>query len=312
MRSYLLIIGFALLGLSASHAQVPGITSTVPELNNHKFVLNPLVSSPFIQSTFESRMGVESTINLVLPLPEFLPDSISGLKGSLIFVTVQFHYKQRIKDWIAFYLEGSIAVRSGTELQSLLFEGVNTLFGGETGLLFNISNGPKHQLSGQFSVKNYQATIVNIGQFAEDLLNGVPNPSITQTAPTLNVGLGLNYGVGFSELFGLTASGEISYGESISRGAEQFRFQVGTEAEFNWAAKGVPIGTSLGFLMRSTSNYVYVDSSVAYSIGLKIAYTAMPDFMIGLDLNTSWLPVLSLPDKVTSVGANFNLQYFFN
>ncbi len=112
--------------------------NTIPTLNTHRFVPQPLVSGPFMNSAFEMRMGVEGTVDLTLPLPDFLPDSIKGPQGNLLFVNIGFKYNQKIKDWLSFYLKTTISVRSGTELGTLLFEGVNTMIGGETGVKFRL------------------------------------------------------------------------------------------------------------------------------------------------------------------------------
>lgn len=285
---------------------------TVPEINGHKFVHLPVVPGPHINTSFTSRLGVESTIDLTIPPLEILPDSIKGLEGSLVFATLAFEYQQKVKDWLAFYMHIGIAVRSGTELRSLLFEGVSTLIGGETGVLFHLSKGPKHKLSGHVSVNNYQSTIINLNQFAEDLINDVPNPSISYTAPALSVGTGVRYATAFSTVTGLTVYGDVQYGESISRGSEQLRYRFGTSVDFNWVDKGVPIAVALGYAARSSIDYVYVDKKIAHTLGANIAYTAAPDFILGVGVTYSKVPTISLADPVSTLGATINLTYFFN
>lgn len=309
-----IVVAFLVLAAGRADAQdtVYIHHNTLPQLNDHVFVPNPLVPGPFLNSQFRMRMGVEGTVDLRVPLPDFLPDSIKGPKGNLLFVNIGFRYNQKIKDWISFYINPFIAVRSGTELGTLLFEGVNTIVGGETGVMFKIMDRPKHKLTGAFMINNYDATIINVGQFVKDVIERNPNASITQDAPALAVGMGTSYAVGFTPVTGLTAIGDIQYGEGISRGDESFRFRLGTAVDFNWASKGVPLGVSLAYLMRSTIDFIYVDNEIGHSFTGKIAYTASPNFVLGFELSGSVLPVITLPDKVRSAGLMVNINYYFN
>ena len=285
----------------------------IPKLEDHTFVLNPLVPAPFVNSSFQMRLGYESSIGINFPpIFDILPDSLSGLDGSLVFVTLGFTYQQKIKDWIGFYANIGGAVRSGTDLGSLIFEGVNTVIGGEVGLVYNILELPRHKLGGRFSVSNYDATIIDFRQFIIDLIEGLPDPSVTRDAPSLNVGTGLNYAYGISPMFGATGLMEVHYGESITRGDEFFRLRVGIAGDVNFAPKGVPIGASLGYMVRSTPDYVFVDNQVAHTVNLVVSYTGEEDILIGVDFATSWLPVNSLNDNVKTGGVNINLIYFFN
>jgi hypothetical protein len=286
--------------------------NTMPSLNTHKFVPQPLIQGPFMNSAFEMRMGVEGTVDLTLPLPDFLPDSIKGPQGNLLFVNIGFRYNQKIKDWISFYLKTTISVRSGTELGTLLFEGVNTMIGGETGVKFTLLDRPKHNLAGHVAISNYNATIINLGQFIRDVIDRNPDASLTQVVPALSVGIGASYAFGITNVMGLTANTEVQYGESITRGKETLRYRMGMALDFNWVDKGVPIGLSVAYLLRTTADFVYVDNEVGHSFAVKITYTAAPNFVLGVEITSSILPVFSIPEKVTSTGVMFNINYYFN
>ena len=285
----------------------------IPKLGDHTFVLNPLIPAPFVNSAFQMRIGYETSVGINFPpIFDILPDSLSGLDGSLVFVTLGFTYQQRIKDWIGFYANIGGAVRSGTDLGSLLFEGVNTVIGGEVGLVYNILERPKHKLGGRFSVSNYNASIIDFRQFVIDIIEDVPDPSITRNAPALNIGTGVNYSFGITRVLGVTGLAEVHYGESISREDEYFRFRLGVAGDANFAPKNVPIGFSVAYMLRSTPDYVFVDKQLAHTINLNINYTGEDDFLLGFDLASSWLPVNSLNDNVKTAGFNINLIYFFN
>lgn len=312
MRNWVSILLTAVLVLWGAVAQSQE-EMLIPKLDDHTFVLNPLVPAPFVNSSFQMRIGYESSVGIDFPpIFDILPDSIKGLDGSLVFVTLGFTYQQKIKDWIGFYANIGGAVRSGTDLGSLVFEGVNTVVGGETGLVFNILERPKHKLGGRFMLSNYNATIIDFRQFIVDLIEGIPDPSVTKNAPALNVGVGLNYAYAISPIFGVTGLTEMHYGESITRGDEFFRLRVGVAGDANFAPKGVPLGLSLGYMVRSTPDYVFVDNQIAHTFNLVLSYTGEEDLLIGFDFAQSYLPVNSLNSNIRTAGININLIYFFN
>ena len=311
-RKCLIIIIVIFAVYSSGRGQTSSDNITMPTLNGHTFVSYPLISEAFINTSFTSRLGIQQTTNLTIPLPDFLPDTLQGLNGNLLFADLGFGYRQKVKDWIAFYLNINVAVRSGTELRSILREGFNTLIGGETGVIFNISHGLKHQLSGTVSVNNYQGTLINVGQFVRDIINNVPDPSLTRNVPALSVGGGVNYAYAINKVMGLALMGGAYYGESLSRGEESFKFRIGGTLDFNWATKDVPIGIAVSYMLRSTADYVYLDKKLARNIGVMIAYTGTPDFVLGVEVLSSKVPTISLPDKVTVVGALLNMKYYFN
>jgi len=286
--------------------------NTVPKLDGHEFVQLPLVGLPFINTAFQSRLGVSTTNGIEIPLPDFLPDTLRGLSGDLLYVTLAFKYNQRIKDWIGFYAEVNINVRSGTELGTIVSEGVNTLTGGKTGVVFKLLERKRHYLSGSFEVSNYDANIIDIGQFVRDIIENNPDPSITKDAPALSVGLAARYVFAWNKVIGVAANGRLLYGENIVRGDDAFRIEAAAAMDFNFKSKGVPIGAVLGYQITNAPEIVYVESKLARTIGLKLAYTGAPNFLIGIELNSTSIPLSSTDDSARAVGALVNISYWFN
>lgn len=286
--------------------------NTVPQLNGHEFVQLPLVGLPFVNSAFHTRLGVSSTNGIEIPLPDFLPDTLRGLSGDLVYVNLAFRYNQRIKDWISFYAEVNINVRSGTELGSILSEGINTLTGGKTGVVFRLLERPRHYLSGSFEVSNYDASIIDIGQFVRDIIENNPDPSITKEAPALSVGIAGRYAFAWNKVIGVVANGRILYGENIVRGDDAFRVEVSTAMDFNFKSKGVPLGAVIGYQLTNAPEIVYVEDELARTIAFKLAYTGAPNFLVGLELNSTSIPLDSTDDNPRAIGALVNISYWFN
>jgi hypothetical protein len=286
--------------------------NTVPTLDKHEFVQQPLIRTPFINSAFQTRLGLLSTSGFNIPLPDFLPDSIRAVTGELLYVNLGFAYNQKIKDWIGLYATIEINVRSGTELSSILTEGLNTLTGGKVGVIFQVLKTKRHQLSGKFEVNNYDANIIDIGQFVKDIINGEPDPSITKDAPALSVGLGASYALAINRLIGVVANADLLYGENIVRGDDAFRMSLAGACDLNFKHLGVPLGLSVGYQLTSAPEVVYVEDKFASTFAVKLAYTAAPNFQLGVEFNSSGIPISSSDEKARAVGAMININYWFN
>jgi hypothetical protein len=300
------------LGVASAQDTIYVTHSTVPQMHGHEFVQLPLVGLPFVNSTFHTRLGVSSTNGITIPLPDFLPDTLRGLTGELVYVNLAFKYNQRIKDWISFYAEVNINVRSGTELGSIISEGINTLTGGKTGVVFRLLEKPRHYLSGSVEVSNYDANIIDIGQFVKDIIENNPDPSITKDAPALSVGIAARYAFAWTKVIGVVANGRLLYGENIVRGDDAFRAEVSTAVDLNFKSKGVPLGLVIGYQLTSAPEIVYVEDELARTAAFKLAYTGAPNFLVGIEINSTSIPLGSTDDNARAIGALVNISYWFN
>jgi hypothetical protein len=255
---------------------------------------------------------VSNTNGIAIPLPDFLPDTLKGLTGELVYVNLSFAYQQRIKDWIAFYALVDINVRSGTEFGTIVSEGINTLQGGKTGVIFKLLEKPRHLLSGSFEISNYDATIIDIGQFVRDIIENNPDPSITRDAPALSVGLAAQYAFAITRVIGLTANTRLLYGENIVRGDDAFRMEAAVAVDFNFVSKGVPVGAVIGYQLSSAPEIVYVEDKFARTLAFKLAYTGAPNFLVGIELNSTSIPLSSTDKNAQALGAMVNINYWFN
>ena len=287
--------------------------NNLPNLNNHYFIPNSNTPSPFIKSHFGMNLGIAGSDDFENIILEIDGEPVIGLKGSLIFADLNFDYQQKVKDWIAFYLNVGITARIGTELQSILSTGVNTVTAFKMGWLVNIAEGKANKLSGSLQVNNYSANIISIGDFIDDIVNGEANPSIAKNVPILNVGVGLRYAHGFNELFGFQGFGGIGYGESYQRGNMDFSYRLGGLFDLNLATTTkTPMGFAVFYNFNAQPDLVQVKNKFATNVGLKISYSGAPHFNLGLEISRIRVPIPNVEEKVNSTLVKISSKYFFN
>lgn len=285
----------------------------IPSLNGHQFIPVNDYPMPFINSSFGMNLGIASTKEFESLLFEIDGEKVYGLKGALLFADLNFSYQQKVKDWIAFYANYGGTARLGTDVQSLLSQGVNTVNSFKLGWLVKISSGEKHMLSGSLEVNNYNATLINISGFVKDLVLDSTITSITRNIPILNSGAGLRYAYGINKTFGFQAFADVGYGEGIERGATDFIYRIGgiIEADLAQTTK-VPIGFSLFLNVNSIPTIVLVQNKSAVISGLKISATGNEHFNLGLEISTFKIPVPNLENKVSGISAIVSTRYFFD
>lgn len=287
--------------------------NNLPRLNKHYFVPNSSTQSPFIKSSFGMNLGIASSKDFDNVILQIGDTALIGYKGSLIFADLNFDYNQKIKDWIALYMNIGVTARLGTEVQSMLSQGVSTISYFRIGWLFKLLENEKHYLSGSIQINTYNANFISISGFVDDIISGSPKPSISKAVPILNGYIGLRYAHGFNEKFGAVAFGEIGYGESYERGSSSVTYSMGGLLDMNLATTTkVPLGFALFFNILSRPELVQVEGNFATNGGLKISYSAAPHFNVGTEISRLSVPVPNVEEKVISTAFFINCIYYFN
>ena len=284
-----------------------------PQLNDHYFTPIKGIPGPFINSNFGSNLGIAFSDKFENIIIEIDGEPLIGLEGSLLFANLDFEYQQKIKDWIAINVQVGMTARLGTELQSMLTQGVNTITAFKLGWLFKLAKGKKYMLSGTAQINNYNGTFISIGDFIESIVKDSTVTSISKKVPSLNATIGLRYAYGFNDMCGIQFDMETGFGESFERGTTSFVYNFGGLLDVNLANRTkIPLGIVLSYQISSLPDYVYGEERSASIAGLKIAYTGAPNFNLGLEVTSSNLPVRNVDEKVRSTGILITTKYFFN
>ena len=311
---YLILFFADLSGMIAVNTAIAQTEeSNTPSLNGHYFLSSMNTPSAFIQSYFGMNLGIASSEGFESVLLVIDGEEIRGLKGSLVFADLNFDYRQKIKDWIAFNARVGLTARIGTEVQSLVTQGVNTVSSFQIGWSIKILEREKYLLSGNISVNNYGTNYIDIRGFVEDIINDSTITSISKSIPVLNGGIGLQFAYGFNDLFGFQAHLSGLYGDSYERGSTDLIYHVGGTFDMNLAKRTrVPLGFSLGFTASSLPDIVQVKGKSATNSIFKIAYIGSNHYDLGLEISRIRVPLPDVEEKVKSMGVFITSKYYFN
>jgi hypothetical protein len=287
--------------------------NNTPELNDHFFIPMTATSSPFITSHFTTTIGLAQSSEFENVILEFDDERIIGLKGSLLFVDLDFEYQQKIKDWIALYLSYNLTARVGTELQSMLTQGVSTVSTFRIGWLIRVVETEKFMLAGNLQVNNHSATFISISEFVKDLVRDSVVTSISRNVPILNLNGGLRFAYGINKTFGVQGFADLGYGDSYQRGVSDYIYRVGAALDANLAfTTKVPLGFAAFVNSSALPDFVHVAGKSATVTGLKVSYAKGRHFNVGLEISRLSIPIPNVEQNVISTSAFISSKYYFN
>lgn len=286
----MLISAFAGMDLTAQD-------ETYKKINIGDHVFTPITYSPLpTTSTYINTMaGVGQTINLFHSISITDELEVRGLQGEVTFVDLYIGYQQRIRDWLAAYIHLGMAARLGTEVQSILIQGFNTVSIFELGWQFKIMEGEKSAFSATIELQNREGSFINILGFVKDIINDHPDPKIKENIPLLRVGSELRFAYGFNEFVGISAMAKLSYGETYIRGENGMGFTAGGGVDLDFYPRySVPLGFIAHYNITSQPEFVFLEGGVAHIGKIKIAYTKSRDYSLGLEYAIMKVPLMNV------------------
>jgi hypothetical protein len=259
------------------------------------------------------RTGITTSEKITYPISLGTDTTLFGLDGYVLFVQGDFLYQQKIKDWLAVYLNLGFAVRTGNELSSITLEGINTLTKFELGWKFKLIRTSRFMLSGGFSITNNEAVFINISEALRIFNTNNANKSFTEEVPALYSSVKTSLAWGLTPTIGVTGSLNVGFGESLVRGeaAAIYDGQMGIEADL-YARTKVPLGLRFTFRSSTVPELLWANSGTTEVYSLRIAYTQSKDFRLAIDSNLSRSPIEDISGDASLYGFNVNLQYYFN
>jgi hypothetical protein len=315
-KPYRIAIGLAfcfslLLSIPGAGLAQPDSTKR-PSVGDHIFTPVTHSKLPFTNTYFYTMIGYGQTTDLVHSL-EWIPGvNLRGLQGEVTFLDLGFAYQQRVRDWLAAYVTFSVSARVGTELQSILTQGINTLTSFDIGWHIKLLDRDKIALSATFELENNEGSFINVLGFVQDVINNQPNPSLSENIPLLAAGTGLRFAYGMNDLIGFKVSSDFAYGESYTRGENSFtyRYGAGVDLDFN-PRYSIPVGVVLFYSISSMPDLVAIKDEAAQMVRLKIAYTKAFDFNLGLEYSYMKMPFLNQERPPTVQSFSLVARYYF-
>jgi len=289
--------------------------SIVPVLGTHKFMPNSIVRDPFIKTYIRNSIGMGQALNLDVPIVEIGGNKVLGLRGDLIFASLDFEYHHAVKDWLAVWGRFGLLARLGNDTQALLSQGLMAITGFEFGWLFKLMKKDNTMLSLSLSIENGSATIINLLEYINRIIDGdySYNNSLVNNVRSLRAGSGLRFAWAVSKLFGLYASGELLYGQSSEvRGDSEIFYSVGAVLDFDLIAiSDLPFGVILGYQqtsLKSSGDKTIGDLSTFL---LRIGYNKISDLSIAIESSINRIPTKVLDQTINAGLTKIMLRYYF-
>ena len=303
------LIGFQVL--NAQTVEAP-IRQKVPILNGHMFLSTSYLRSSFITTHLHADLGFGSTSPVSIPGIIIDDIEILDFEGKLIFVDMNVQYQQRFTPWLALYMSVKMAGRVGTDMSTIVADGVNTITGGDIGWLIRIKETEKFNLSASVSINNLTGSFINVSEYIRDLINDVPNPAVIKKVPSLIASVGLRGAYAFNPTFGLQMQLDYGYGESFERGTSKSFFSGGVLGDVNFRTKyNVPIGLALGYT-RSSAPIILMNNGGASNLIIgKVGYTGSNDFELGLQYTYYNVPLQSVESDPSISKILLTLKFYF-
>jgi len=208
-------------------------------------------------------------------------DTLLTLNGNLTYATLGFEYQGAMRDWIAARISANLVTRLGTGGASLVNEGVTLVSGYDFGFLARLRQTPKSMLCGTVGVTNQYVTVIDVKQYTEDVINGVPNARLIDAVPTVRPNAGLRFAWAASPAFGFTFLGQTSYGDSPRRhDSTSWGWDLGASVDYDAEpAHRIPVGAALAYRLSSLPGVTTTDNGNSSQTVLRLAYTGKHDIV---------------------------------
>lgn len=300
----------SITGRDAASDQHPGV------LAGHAFIPSSFIKDPFVRTYFRTGLGFGSTANLTVSTATVNGKPVVGVTGSLLFAVLEAEYQYALRRWLAVRGRLNVIGRMADETPTLIAQGVTLVSGFELGWLFRAAESERFSASGSLGIKNSSTTDVYLQRFIDGIVEAgeiLPGNRLVQSTPTLRGTAGLHGAYALSHLTGVTITGNLDYGESMTRGeAEKWYYSIAVAFDFNLHSQsGVPVGFVVGGRTGSAPDLQGVEKGTVQNIFGRIAYTGAEAFALGLDLGYEFFPVRDMPEKQNFLSAVVDIRLFF-
>ncbi|WP_152287101.1 hypothetical protein [Flavicella marina] len=285
MKKQLLLLLFFCTVFQATDAQEKSetIRNRIPMLNGHRFATTTQLKSPFIATSLSTDVGFGSTSLITIPGVEIGDRELFRFQGKIFYVDFNAQYQQKFNSWLSLFLSVKLAGRLGSDMSTIVADGINSVSGGDIGWLIKLKETEKFILSGSIKATALTGNFINVAEYLQDVIEGEPYPTLSKKVPSTSVGIGLRAAYAFNPSYGLQANFHISQGESLQRGTIDNYVTMGILGDVNLNIKyEVPISLALGYSLTSTPEVSMDNRGYSSLYTGKIDYTGSNDYELGL------------------------------
>lgn len=263
----------------------------IPTLNEHRFISNRLAVEPFIKSSFRLNMGIGESQRVRLPSVEIGDTVIVPSAGTLVFANLHAQLNIQLNKSVAYHFGAGFSARVGSQPSSMYSNGLSTVAGIHNAWKIRLFSNDKHYLSTMLGISTYNASVINVSQFVNDIILGVPNAGLSKEVNVLRGFTGLYYAVAFGSVVGLNLNGQYFYGDSFEPGKSIHQVTGTAALDINLFPKTrIPLGASFAIGYIAHPEYTAVELNATTISSTKIAYTGSDSFVISLDTSTFVAP----------------------
>ena len=295
-----------------SQTDAPIKKQKIPTLNGHFFPTMGYFNSPFISTNLNTNIGFGQTSPLTIPGIVIDDHELFSFEGQILFVDLYVQYQQRFTPWLAMFFSTKLTGRVGSDMSTIMADGINTLSGGDIGWLLRITESDKFYLSASIGVEHLTGTFINVTEYFQEIINNNPYPSLVKKVPATLLGIGFRGAYAFNSMYGLQFQVNGSYGESLKREESQAYFSAGFVADVDFKPKkNVPIGLALGYSFTTAPEIVMKDGQSSNLFMGKIGYTGSDDFELGLQFTFYNIKLESVRDDPLITKIVLILKFYF-
>ena len=300
---------FSLLG---NFTRAQNSNQRIPELNGHKFLSTSQMKSAFISTNLQTDIGYGSTSLIKIPGFDYNGVNLFSFQGKIFYVDFKLQYQQQFTDWLGLFMSIKLSSRIGSDLSTIIADGVNTVSGGDIGWIIKIKETDKFTLSTTFKANNITGNFIDVTKYLEDLIDGEPYPSVSKKIPATSVGLGVRGAYAFSNIYGLQFNFDAMHGESLQRGTTDTYYSFGILGDVDLNEKyNTPIALALGYSISSTPEISMNNRGFSNIYLGKIAYSGSDDYELGLQFSTYKVNLKSVESNTRISKAMLGIKFYF-
>ena len=314
MKQFILFLIVVLLGFNSTIAQNKAriIEQKTPAINGHKFLSTNQLRSPIISTNLETNVGFGTTSVIKIPGIDIGDQNVFSFQGRIFYVDFNLEYQQKFTSWLSLLISIKMAGRLGSDVSTMIADGVNTVSGGNIGWLIKLKETEKFYLSGSIRASNITGSFINVGEYLQDVLSGNPYPSLSKKTPASTVGVGIRGAYAFNPIYGLQFNTEVFHGESLHRETTgtYYKFSLLGDVDFN-ESHDVPIALALGYSLSSTPEVSMDNNGFSSLYEGKIGYSGSSDFELGAQFTFYKIDLTTVESTTAISKIMLGLKFYF-
>lgn len=317
VRTLLLIPLVLATGGSVARAQIDLASGPGRRvLAKHQFQYTDRIVDPFVTTHVRTSTGAGIATGFESVLEGSMNNNDRDLEGSLAFYALDFEYQKNLFDWWALKINAGGSGRTGINGESVIADGVTTLFGVNLLAKARVWEGDHSQVSafGSFARKN--VIRLDIEGFAQEVIDAGEVPEgarIFEEGDIHRFSFGGSGAHAFSRALGAMGFFELGSAKPVLDELDsEFLYRGGVSADYDFLPhQDFPVGVLLSYFYDSYPEGGIEVSDGVHGSSLGLSYTGRQDLYLGLSTVVSTVQQSDSDSSLASTLFRFDLVYYF-